>query len=368
LKVRFLRSRSEIRITTEVGVPGLFAALKRERVLGRSVIALLIMCFAFLSCTSSSPGKTAETYSNPVFRHDAPDPSIIRAADGNFYIYTTQSIYSAGVLNLPILKSADLVHWKLAGQVFRDIPRWVVGGPGGDMWAPHGLLYRGKYYVYYAAREYGTGIMAIGVATSDNPTGPFKDLGRPLRKWEKKNYVAIDPFVFQARDGHLYLYWGSNSDPLRAQQLTSDGLHLVGKPKVVLASRPSDNGGLIEGPWILPHGSYYYLMYSQGDCCSSHPNYQVAVARSTSPLGPFTRDPNNPILKGNSKFTATGHNATIADDAQRDWIIYHARVGGQDVTRDRDIMIDPIEWVDGWPSVKSGVPSSGPHPVPVVRR
>jgi arabinan endo-1,5-alpha-L-arabinosidase len=329
-------------------------------------LALVFLCFGLVACTSSSSGESAPTYSNPVFRHDAPDPSIIRAADGNFYIYTTQSIYSAGVLNLPILKSADLVHWKLAGQVFPSIPRWAVGGPGGDMWAPHGFVNHGRYYVYYASREYGTGNMAIGVATSDSPTGPFKDLGKPLLKWEKKNYVAIDPFVFRARDGHLYLYWGSNSDPIRAQRLSSDGLRLVGRPKVVLASRESDNGGLIEGAWVLPHDAYYYLMYSQGDCCSSHPNYQVAVARSSSPLGPFTRDPNNPILKGDSNFSATGHNATITDDAGRDWIVYHARVGGQDLTRDRDIMIDPIEWVDGWPAIKGGVPSFGPHPAPVI--
>ena len=177
--------------------------------------AVVVLCSGLAACSSSNAGTSGPTYSNPVFRHDAPDPSIIRAANGNFYIYTTQSIYSAGVLNLPILKSSDLVHWKLAGEVFHSIPRWAVGGPGGDMWAPHGFYYRGKYYVYYAARQYGTGIMAIGVATSDSPTGPFKDLGHPLRKWEKKNYVAIDPFVFQAKNGHLYLYWGSNSDPIQ---------------------------------------------------------------------------------------------------------------------------------------------------------
>jgi arabinan endo-1,5-alpha-L-arabinosidase len=333
----------------------------------RGAAFFLGLSLGLTACTSSGAGSsTGPTYRNPVFRHDAPDPSIIRAANGNFYIYTTQSIYSAGVLNLPILRSSDLVHWKLAGQVFKTPPRWAVGGPGGDMWAPHGFYHHGKYYVYYAAREYGTGNMAIGVATSDSATGPFKDLGKPLLKWEKKNYVAIDPFVFEAKDGHLYLYWGSNSDPIRAQRLTPDGLHLVGKPQVVLASKPSDNGGLIEGAWVLPHGSYYYLMYSQGDCCSAHPNYQVAVARAASPLGPFVRDPHNPVLKGDSKFTATGHNATIKDDAGRDWMVYHARVGGQNLTRDRDIMIDPIEWVNGWPAIKGGVPSYGPQPAPVV--
>jgi arabinan endo-1,5-alpha-L-arabinosidase len=110
----------------------------------------------------------------------------------------------------------------------------------------------------------------------------------------------------------------------------------------------------------------YYLMYSQGDCCSAHADYQVAVARSPSPTGPFVRDPSNPILSGNASFTAPGHNATITDDAGRDWIVYHARVGGN-LVQDRDLMLDPIAWRDGWPTIDAGKgPSWTAEPVPVV--
>jgi arabinan endo-1,5-alpha-L-arabinosidase len=336
----------------------------------RRITLMALALFASLSmlvpaCTRSSDEGAHATYRNPVFAHDAPDPSIIRAADGYFYAYTTQSIYPDGVLNLPILRSADLVHWSLAGQVFPRIPRWVVGGPAGDMWAPHAVVFDGRYYVYYAGRQYGTGIMAIGIATSDSPTGPFHDLGKPLISGYRP-YVAIDPFAFQAPNGAKYIYWGSNSDPIRVQRLSADGLKLVGKPKVVLTPLPSDNGGLIEAPWIIPHDGTYYLMYSQGDCCSTHADYQVGVARSSSPTGPFVRDPNNPILSGNDHFTAPGHNATITDDAGQDWIIYHARAGGN-VVQDRDLMLDRIVWNDGWPTIDGGKgPSSSAEAAPVI--
>ncbi len=335
----------------------------RVALLALAVAAALSMLVP--ACTSSSDHGAGAAYRNPVFPHDAPDPSLIRAGDGYFYAYTTQSIYSDGVLNLPILRSADLVHWKLVGQVFPKIPRWVVGGPAGDMWAPHAVIFDGEYYVYYAGRQYGTGIMAIGVATSDSPTGPFHDLGKPLISGYRP-YVAIDPFAFQAVNGTKYIYWGSNSDPIRVQRLSSDGMALVGAPKVALAPRPSDNGGLIEGPWILPHDGLYYLLYSQGDCCSSHADYQVAVASSPSPTGPFVRDPDNPILSGNDHFTAPGHNATITDDAGQDWIVYHARVGGN-LVQDRDLLLDRIVWKDGWPTIDAGKgPSWTPEPVPVI--
>lgn len=317
------------------------------------------------ACTGSPSSAPSATYRNPVFAHDAPDPSVIRAADGYFYAYTTQSIYPAGVLNLPILRSSDLVRWKLVGQVFRSIPRWVVGGPAGDMWAPHAVAFGGKYYVYYAGRQYGSGIMAIGVATSDSPAGPFRDLGKPLISGYRP-YVAIDPFAFQASDGKKYIYWGSNFDPIRVQRLSPDGLSLRGKARVALEPRPSDNGGLIEAPWILERDGFYYLMYSQGDCCSPKANYQVAVARSSSPMGPFVRDPNNPILQGNGYFAAPGHNATITDDAGQDWILYHAREGGN-IVQDRSLMLDRVIWKDGWPTIDGGRgPSWTAQPVPVI--
>ena len=50
-----------------------------------------------------------------------------------------------------------------------------------------------------------TGRMAIGVAVSDSPTGPFRDaLGRPLVE-----NGEIDPTVFIDDDGQAYLYWGN---------------------------------------------------------------------------------------------------------------------------------------------------------------
>jgi arabinan endo-1,5-alpha-L-arabinosidase len=327
------------------------------------VVVVLLSPLALVSCTRSETSRTAGTYRNPVFAHDAPDPSVIRASDGYFYAYTTQSIYPKGVLNLPILRSPDLVHWQMVGQVFPSIPRWVVGGSAGDMWAPHAVRFGKTYYVYYAGRQYGTGVMAIGVATSDSPTGPFKDLGHPLISGYRP-YVAIDPFVFQV-GGTKYIYWGSNYDPIRVQRLSSDGLSLIGKPKVALAPRRSDNGGLIEGAWILQHDGSYYLMYSQGDCCSANPDYQVAVARSSSPTGPFTRDPNNPILSGNGRFIAPGHNCTVTDDAGQDWMIYHARKGN--IVQDRDLMLDRIVWQNGWPTINDGRgPSWTRQPVPVI--
>ena len=50
-------------------------------------------------------------YTNPVIGRDAPDPSIIRADNGYFYLYATGEV---------IYKSQDLVNWDYVGQVLKE--------------------------------------------------------------------------------------------------------------------------------------------------------------------------------------------------------------------------------------------------------
>ena len=107
-------------------------------------------------------------------------------------------------------------------------------------------------------------------------------------------------------------------------------------------------------------------MYSVGDCCSPHANYSVFVSRSRSPVGPFTPDQHNPILMSNRHFWAVGHNSTIADAAGVQWIVYHARIRG-DVTQDRYLMLDRIDWAAGWPVIDAGRGPSSSAEAPTVR-
>ena len=326
-------------------------------------VALAVLVAGLGGCTSA---KSVPTYRNPVFAHDAPDPSILRAPDGMYYAYTTQSIYQ-NLLEIPILRSPDLVHWRKIGTAFPTAPSWVNGGPAGDMWAPHILYWHGRYLLYYAGRRLTGPAMAIGVGVSASPRGPFHDLGHPLltRAPGQPDYTAIDPFVL-AVSGRLYLYWGSDGQPIRVAPLSRNGMRVTGKARPLVYPVPPEGkyGGLVEGAWVLPRAGFYYLMYSVGDCCSENANYSVFVARSRSPLGPFVQDPDNPILGANSHFWAVGHNATVQDRSGQDWIVYHARLRSSP-SDDRDLMLDRIIWENGWPTVNAGDgPTWQPQPAP----
>lgn len=310
--------------------------------------------------------NSVPAYRNPVVDHDAPDPAVIKAGDGFYYTYTTQSGWPT-LLQIPALRSRDLIHWKLVGDVFPENADWVTV----DVWAPHAMRMGDDYLLYYAARQFGRGGFAIGVAKSDSPTGPFTDKGRPLIRG--RGFVAIDPFAMTAPDGKNYVYWGSDSDPIRVQQLSADGMSVVGQPKAILyPSEENEYEGLVEGAWVVYRNGYYYLMYSGDACCEPErpsdppPHYAVMVARSRTPVGPFTKYENNPILESSEKFYAPGHNGTVRDEAGQDWMIYHAFEKG-DITNVRKLLLDPIDWVDGWPVVNGGEgPSSVQDVAPVT--
>ncbi len=301
-------------------------------------------------------------YINPVFPYDAPDPTIIKHED-YFYAITTNGFHHGQWQRLPILRSPDLVSWELVGMVFPDeLPAWVHQSEP-HLWAPDLVYHDGKFFVYYSAvargGRAGDGPHGIGVAWADHPAGPYQSDDEPLVVGP--GFRNIDPMVFTDDDGKRYMYWGSASQPLLVQELSYDGRSLIGEPKPVLlpqggpvivdADLPPQppHEGLVEGPWVIKRSDYYYMFYS-GD--SFYPDrYAVMVARATSPWGPFEKYPHNPIMRHNEKFTAPGHNAIIQDDAGQDWMVYHA-YDRDNMDLHRVMLIDKIEWRDGWPTVR----------------
>ena len=90
------------------------------------------------------------------------------------------------------------------------------------------------------------------------------------------------------------------------------------------------------------------------------------VARSKSPLGPFTKR-SAPILRSNAAWSGPGHNSIVRAGG-RAWMVYHAWQGAHDCsdagTPGRKLLLDPVTWSGGWPSVRSATPSTATHPAP----
>jgi arabinan endo-1,5-alpha-L-arabinosidase len=302
---------------------------------------------------------TSRYYKNPLVEVNLPDPTVIKA-QGKYFAYTTQTYGKSK--HLPMLVSNNLIAWRFLGDALPHKPVWALDSDKGNTWAPDATRINDLYYLYFSETLKTKG-MGIAVETSKSPEGPFHVVGPPLLR--AHGYRDIDPFVFQEKSGELLLYWGSAKRPIKVQRLSSDGTSLLGKPqKVLYPSNDTTYDHLIEGADVIRHGAFYYLFYSGNRCCRERAHYAELVARSLSPVGPFKRDPKNPVIEKNQVFKAPGHGTVFKDAMGDSFILYHA-MQLSDPTFQRYLMLDRIQWQGGWPVVNGGNgPSSTRQPRP----
>ncbi len=314
-------------------------------------------------------------YLNPVFAQNFADPTPVKAADGRYYAYATNTNIDGKLAHIQVAWSENLINWKLLGDAMPDKPNWA----NKYFWAPHVLYHpqRNLYYLYYSGENDDDG-KCIGIAISKHPEGPFEDIGAPLICGE--GFINIDPMVF--RDpvtSKYYMYWGSGFDAIKVQELDDNLIKFKEGTVPFSLIQPIENDDpanyqrLVEGVWVIFRNGYYYLFYSGDNCCGPEAHYAVMIARSKSATGPFetkasiTGTGNSVILGRSEAWNAPGHNAIITDEAGQDWIVYHAIDASQN-SEDRVMLIDEIEYIKGWPSVLGKVPSSAPMSPPAIQK
>jgi arabinan endo-1,5-alpha-L-arabinosidase len=363
----------------------------------RMVVLLFFLAIGSATYGSAPNGSTAladsSRYQNPLPVHTAEgmlvescaDPSVIQASDasdGAWYMYCTTDPLSntdrSGTGELifhliPIFKSSDLVNWTYAGDAFAARPSWVASDAG--LWAPEIEFFNNQYYLYYTASNTTLpgGGSAIGVATSSSPLGPWTDSGTPAvephappccpndRRW------TFDPALITDDAGDRYIYYGSYFGGISARKLSADGLlsDPATQVQITIANR-------YEGGYVVKHEDFYYLFVSATDCCRGPlTGYSVFAGRSKNPLGPFVdregvsllagRVGGTPVLSMNgNRWVGPGHNTVITDLAGQDWFFYHAidrndpYFAGEIGFTKRPVLLDALDWIDGWPTVRAG--------------
>ena len=319
---------------------------------------LLTLTFIAMAATATAQ----DTYSNPVINRSAPDPTVIRVGS-LYYLYSTED-----VRNVPIYYSRNLTRWFYVGTCFTEDTRPQMV-PGGGIWAPDINKIGDKYVLYYSKSTWGgEWECGIGVATSNSPRGPFKDVGPLFISSEINVQNSIDPFFIEDND-KKYLFWGSFRG-IYAIELSEDGLSVKeGAKKRKVA------GTLTEGTTIFKRGNFYYLIGSAGSCCEgANSTYHLVVARGRSLLGPYynrqgkmaTNNGFDMLLEKNDHVVGPGHCSEVfQDDAGQDWILYHG-YDAQNPNAGRKVYLDRIQWDDSnWPYINDGTPSAQAE-IPVI--
>ncbi len=282
---------------------------------------------------------------NPILDGHYADPDILFSnKTGKYYLYPTSDGFDGwGGYYFKTFSSSDLKTWEDEGVIL-DLRRDVPWGPR-NAWAPTitEKKVKGDYKYYY----YFTAAQKIGVAVSDNPTGPFKDSGRPLIASKPTGITGgqeIDPAVFQdPKSGKSFLYWGNGY--LAVAELNPDMVSLKRNTTKVI----TPDNTFREGVYVIYRNGTYYFLWSENDTRS--PDYRVRYGTSKSPYGPIDIPTDNLILQKDSTqgIYGTGHNSVLQIPGKDQWYIVYHRFSypdgihmGDAAGFNREVCMDPL--------------------------
>ncbi len=280
---------------------------------------------------------------NPIIRGFYPDPSICKANE-RYYMVCSSMQYFPGV---PLFESEDLVNWKQIGHCLtkeNQVNLYQINSSGG-VFAPTIRYHEGVFYMVTTNDTYHKNFY---VTTTDI-----------YSEWSDPIFVdqgGIDPSLF-FEDGKTYFMSNGNDEsgascilqceinPQTGERLT-ESLPIWG----------GSGGRYLESPHLYHIGDWYYIMAAEGGTEFGH---MITYARGTSPYGPFSPYPHNPVLTNRnlggpeSLIQGIGHGDLIDDGLgnffivclgfrQADvWIPYH-HLG-------REVFLVPVAFDEnGW--------------------
>lgn len=317
---------------------------------------------------ASGSVMVTDSYSNPVIRQDAPDPTVWDGEDGYYYLLATGNLSTA-----TMWRSSNLYEWENTGDApFTEETAEEVATAFGQsstntyFWAPHIFKVNPTTWNLYLTKPQG----GLAILTSSHPTRGYvfsKFISKPSEAGE-----FIDAELGYDTDGKLWLFTGGSGSIYR-RQMTADGLDWEEESSFErvagLASSAEGNVNrekTFEGPYLYRRGGYWYLFCSSGQYATG--NYKLRVLRSQSLSGAFVDSEGNAGLDGyadtvlisNNTLTGPGHNAPIfVDRHNQNWILYHSHWSGFDSSSWRGVCLDKVEWDEnGWPFINDGKPST----------
>lgn len=317
-----------------------------------------------LTQTATPTTLAGPSFTNPVYKFDFPDPHIIRVGE-TYYAYGTPP--PGDTSNIQVMQSDDLAHWEHLGDALPALPKWA-NLSRGLTWAPGVMKIEDKFVMYYVARDQETNRQCIGVAVSDTPEGPFTDPNEKAFICQGDLGGSIDAYPYRDDDGKLYMYWKNDGNCcglevwLWVQELSPDGMALIGEPiQLVKMDQPWERP-LIENPAMVEHNDQYFLFYS-GNWWESH-RYAISYAVCETVSGPCEKPLDEPWFDYEGSVMGPGGQAFFTDEEGNLWMAYHAWTGANvgNAIGDRSLHIDLVTF-DGDTPVTNG-PTYTPQLLP----
>lgn len=295
----------------------------------KKLIVAIALTIAFI--TTGAIAAFSQKATNPIIHADVPDLSMIRVGD-TYYMSSTTMHMSPGV---PIMKSKDLVNWKLVSYAY-DILDSVDAlnldngktAYGSGSWASSLRYHKGIYYVSTFASTTGKNYI---YSTKNIEKGPWKKIAfKPMMH---------DHSLFFDDDGKVYMIYGAGK--LMIVELADDlsGIKPGTTPKVLIENASAPAGTSIglqaEGSQLFKEKGKYYLF---NICWPRGGMRTVNIHRADKIGGPYEGR-----LALQDKGVAQGG---LISTPKGEWYAYLFRDYG---AVGRIPYLVPVTWADGWP-------------------
>lgn len=287
-----------------------------------------------------TPDLCNGNYKNPILYADYSDPDVCYA-NGSYYMVASSFNCFPG---LPILKSSDMVNWKIVSHaIYKSEPYDLFNKPqlGCGVWAPSIRYHNGYFYIFYGDPDYGIYMLKSKYAEG---------------RWSKPVLVKpgkgiIDPCPLWDADGRVYLvhaYAGTRygmKSLLAVCELSKDASMAIGEDVIIFDGH--EGNPTCEGPKFYKQDGYYYIFFPAGGVKDG---WQMAI-RSKSVYGPY--EGKKVMDKGNSEINGPHQGAWVRSPLGEDWFFHFQ----EKKPLGRVVLLQPMTWKNGWPVI--GVDKDG---------
>ncbi|KAB7644170.1 family 43 glycosylhydrolase [Polymorphobacter fuscus] len=292
------------------------------------------------------------TYTNPILHADYSDPDITRVGR-DYYLIASSFHFSPGI---PVLRSRDLVHWKIIGHVLPKLPfapQYDMPGPhsltdrvskpvggtryAGGVWAPSIRHHKGKFYVYWATPDEG-----VFMATARHAEGPWS---APVKVIDQP--MLEDPAPFWDDDGRAWLVHSRHgAGPLILHRMSADGTRVLDAGKVIVEDKA--RLPILEGPKLYKRNGYYYIFAPIGGV---EKGAQVAL-RARNIEGPYEH--RVVLQQGSTALEGPHQGGWVETPSGEGWFAHFNSTGAFG----RIVHLQPVKWVDDWPVIGTPIPGT----------
>lgn len=290
--------------------------------------------YIFAILIGTAIGMSGSVYGqshNPIIWADVPDMSIIRVGD-TYYMSSTTMHMSPG---LPIMKSKNLVDWKMASyayDILGTIDEFELKNGknmyGGGSWASSLRYHKGTFYVSTFSNNSGLNYV---YSTKDPDSSP----------WDVKTFrpMVHDHSLFFDDDGKVYMITAGGRIGIRELKSDLSGFKEGSEKKTIIEDADAITGkpkGLpAEGAQLFKVKDKYYLFLINWPKGSMRTQL---LFRADNIMGPYE---GKVVLE--DKGVAQGG---FIEGPGGKWYGYFFRDFGS-VGRIPHLV--PMEWEDGWP-------------------